>query len=100
MAPSGAITAVQSPGGFDCRSISGALAPDGTLNMGTTFHCFDERAHTDAAVPPAARRNRRILRTAMEKQGFVAYGKEWWHFTLAGEPFPDTYFDFAIAPRR
>ena len=22
--------------------------------------------------------------------------KEWWHFTLAHEPFPDTYFDFPV----
>ncbi len=22
--------------------------------------------------------------------------REWWHFTLVGEPFPDTYFDFSV----
>ena len=32
----------------------------------------------------------------MTHGGFRPYKKEWWHFTLAGEPFPDTYFDFPI----
>jgi D-alanyl-D-alanine dipeptidase len=85
----------------DCRSIAGPLAPDGSLNMGTTFDCFDERAHTaDAGVPAEARRNRLLLKMAMEKRGFVAYEPEWWHFTLANEPHPRTAFDFEIEPAR
>jgi D-alanyl-D-alanine dipeptidase len=32
----------------------------------------------------------------MKKYGFAPYSKEWWHFTLQSEPFPDTYFDFEI----
>ena len=24
------------------------------------------------------------------------YEKEWWHFTLTPEPFPDTYFNFPV----
>jgi D-alanyl-D-alanine dipeptidase len=32
----------------------------------------------------------------MEPAGFVNYEKEWWHFTLKNEPFPNTYFDFDI----
>jgi zinc D-Ala-D-Ala dipeptidase len=81
----------------DCRSIAGPLAPDGSLDMGTTFDCFDERAHAaDSGTPAAARRNRLLLRAVMEKHGFVAYPQEWWHFTLAAEPFPKTAFDFEI----
>jgi D-alanyl-D-alanine dipeptidase len=87
----------------DCRLIAGPLAPagplasDGSLDMGTTFDCFDERAHAaDSGTPAAARRNRLLLRTVMEKHGFVAYAQEWWHFTLANEPFPKTAFDFEI----
>jgi D-alanyl-D-alanine dipeptidase len=34
----------------------------------------------------------------MEKHGFAGYTPEWWHFTLAREPFPDTSFDFEIRP--
>ena len=28
--------------------------------------------------------------------GFVSLAEEWWHFTLANEPYPDTYFDFPV----
>jgi zinc D-Ala-D-Ala dipeptidase len=81
----------------DCRTTVGPLAPDGSLDMGTTFDCFDERAHAaDAHVSPEARRNRLLLRTVMEKHGFLPYAQEWWHFTLASEPFPKTRFDFEI----
>jgi D-alanyl-D-alanine dipeptidase len=81
----------------DRRRIDGPLAPDASLNMGTTFDCFDERAHAASdGVPPEARRNRLLLRMAMEKHGFVPYPQEWWHFTLANEPFPNTAFDFEI----
>jgi D-alanyl-D-alanine dipeptidase len=40
--------------------------------------------------------NRGELRTAMQHNGFRPYDREWWHFTLRGEPFPDTYFDFPV----
>jgi len=81
----------------DFRTRTGAAAPDGSLDMGTTFDCFDERSHTDSPdISPAARRNRALLRAAMERQGFVNYPKEWWHFTLANEPYPDTPFDFEV----
>ena len=83
----------------DCRALAGRLAPDGSLNMGTTFDCFDERSHAaDTATPAEARRNRARLRGMMEKHGFAGYAPEWWHFTLAREPFPDTSFDFEIQP--
>jgi D-alanyl-D-alanine dipeptidase len=83
----------------DCRAPApaGALAADGSLDMGTAFDCFDERSHTDdPRISPQARHNRALLRSAMEKRGFVNYQKEWWHFTLSDEPYPDTSFDFEI----
>src|SRR5205823_5559220 len=48
----------------DCRSVSGAAtAADGSLEMGTAFDCFDQRAHADSAgIAPEARHNRRLLR--------------------------------------
>ena len=62
------------PASPDCRAVSGPLAPDGTLNMGTTFDCFDERAHANADVPPEARRNRGPLaRRPGRSEGFVGY---------------------------
>ena len=28
--------------------------------------------------------------------GFQPYPQEWWHFTLKGEPYPETYFNFPV----
>jgi D-alanyl-D-alanine dipeptidase len=64
------------------------------LDCGTPFDFFDPRSHGDAAgLSEAARANRARLRRAMERHGFRPYPNEWWHFTLAGEPWPDRYFD-------
>lgn len=41
--------------------------------------------------------NRRVLRTVMERSGFAAYEREWWHYALRDEPFPDRYFDMPVA---
>jgi hypothetical protein len=59
------------------------------LDMGTTYDFFDELAHTaNPNVSAEARRNRLLLKSVMEKFGFRGYEYEWWHFTLANEPFP------------
>ena len=74
--------------------------PDGNLrerDMGTRFDFFSPySAPSDRRVSEEARSNRRLLADAMRKSGFIPYGKEWWHFTLAHEPFPQTYFDFEV----
>jgi D-alanyl-D-alanine dipeptidase len=87
--------------GADCRTAAdGSTAPDGSVGMGTTFDCFDARAAFAApGLPPAARDGRARLRRAMERRGFVPYAAEWWHFTLAPEPFPNRAFDWEIRPR-
>jgi D-alanyl-D-alanine dipeptidase len=41
---------------------------------------------------------RDFLRQGMIAAGFEQYPEEWWHYTLANEPYPDTYFDFSITP--
>jgi D-alanyl-D-alanine dipeptidase len=67
------------------------------LDMGTPFDFFDPKSgseHADLTVTQRA--NRTLLQTVMEKQGFKPYPKEWWHFTLKEEPYPDTYFNFVI----
>ena len=43
-----------------------------------------------------AQKNRALLAAAMMRGGFRAYDREWWHYALADEPFPDTYFDFPV----
>lgn len=70
---------------------------DNGIDMGAGFDCFDEKSHTlNKTIEPAPRLHRILLKALMEKYGFVNYDKEWWHYTLKGEPFPDTYFDFDI----
>jgi D-alanyl-D-alanine dipeptidase len=70
---------------------------DNSIDMGTGFDCFHELAHTaNGQVGVTQRLHRLLLKTLMEKHGFVNYDKEWWHFTLKDEPFPDTYFDFPV----
>ena len=67
------------------------------LAMGTPFDFFSPRAApSDRSVSAEAQANRGLLAEAMERRGFVPYNKEWWHFTLRSEPFPDSYFDFPI----
>jgi D-alanyl-D-alanine dipeptidase len=74
-------------------------APDGSVAMGTTFDCFDVKANTAApGLSREDRENRQLLVEAMQAQGFANYPREWWHFTLKNEPYPDTFFDFAIRP--
>lgn len=68
------------------------------LDMGTEFDFFGSTSHTlSEHVSPTAKNNRQLLLTIMESSGFINYDKEWWHFTLKDEPFPNTYFDFDIA---
>jgi zinc D-Ala-D-Ala dipeptidase len=82
-----------------CTAPADRRFPDSSLDMGTAFDCFDPLSHTEnPAVPPEAARNRLLLRAVMEKHGFRNYPREWWHFTLRDEPFPNTFFDLPVAP--
>ena len=68
------------------------------LDMGSPFDYFGEISHPDYQdISEKQHENRMLLRDLMVKNGFIPYEKEWWHFTLADEPFPDTYFDFSIS---
>ena len=49
--------------------------------MPSTYDEFSERAYPDyAGGAPAERARRDLLRSAMEREGFTVYAKEWWHF--------------------
>jgi D-alanyl-D-alanine dipeptidase len=75
--------------------------PDNSINMGTAYDCFDPRAHTlDRRITGLPHRNRLLLKRTMEAAGFEHYPNEWWHFTLAGERYPNRYFDFPVERRR
>ena len=81
----------------DCRNPSTSRFSDNSLDMGTGYDCFDPLSHTDnPTVSQKARENRLLLKSVMEKHGFVNYSKEWWHFTLRKEPFKNKYFDFSV----
>ncbi|CAF4407713.1 unnamed protein product [Rotaria sp. Silwood2] len=70
---------------------------DGTIDMGSSFDLFDEASHTNSTLVNKAYQERRIMfKNLMEQVGFINYDREWWHYRLINEPFPDTYFDFDI----
>jgi zinc D-Ala-D-Ala dipeptidase len=70
--------------------------PDNSVGMGTSYDCFDPRSHTLNSRGRALR-NRLLLKRTMEAAGFEPYDKEWWHFTLRDERYPDRYFDFPVS---
>lgn len=70
---------------------------DNSLDMGSGFDCLDKVAFVNnQSISQQAKKNRLFLQQIMLKNGFVPYPKEWWHFTLKKEPFPHTYFNFAV----
>lgn len=71
--------------------------PGAELDMGSHFDYFGPQSWPDfLEIRPDQRAHRMLLQNVMKKHGFKPYAREWWHFTLANEPFPDTYFDFPI----
>lgn len=82
---------------YDCTLPYGKRFRDNSIEMGTGFDCFDEKAHAySQSVNAVAYHNRSMFRAVMGKYGFVPYVNEWWHFTFRDEPFPRTYFDFPV----
>ncbi|MFE3498020.1 M15 family metallopeptidase [Streptomyces sp. NPDC059175] len=81
-----------------CYAPQAERFPDDSLDMGTGFDCFDTLSHTDdPRIRGTQRTNRRFLEDTLSAFGFVNLPEEWWHFTFAPEPFPDTYFDFPVS---
>ena len=67
------------------------------LDMGGDFDLMDARSHHDCPLCTEKQTaNRELLRALMTQNGFTDYSEEWWHYRLAHEPYPDTYFDFPI----
>lgn len=72
---------------------TGALVP-----MGGGHDLMDVVSHHGAeGITRAETENRQHLCSIMESSGFNLYDREWWHYSLKNEPYPDTYFDFPIA---
>lgn len=67
------------------------------LDMGSAWDFFGALSHPDYPnLNKQQRANRLLLRNLMIEAGFNPYEKEWWHFTLSDEPFPNTYFNFPV----
>ncbi|MFB9057771.1 M15 family metallopeptidase [Mariniflexile ostreae] len=67
------------------------------LDMGSDFDFFGKASWVNyQSITDKQKENRQILQRIMLKHGFRNYSKEWWHFTLRHEPFPNTYFDFPV----
>ena len=74
------------------RLTTGELAP-----MGGDHDLMDSLSHHGAeGITQVEAGNRQDLRALMKASGFLSYDREWWHYTLKDEPYPDTYFDFPI----
>lgn len=73
------------------------------VDMGSHFDFFGTASHTmflgkyeKGVVTKQHQQNRLLLRRVMKKHGFTPYDNEWWHFTLANQPYPKTYFNFPV----
>lgn len=67
------------------------------LDMGSKFDFFGIQSWVNyKGITEKQKHNRQFLQTIMLKYGFKNYPREWWHFTLKEEPFPNTYFDFPV----
>lgn len=83
----------------DCTANVNLRAPEGSVDMGTSYDCSDVKANTSAtSITAAQRRWRERLVLAMARRGFVNYSKEWWHFSLPGTG--RQAYDFPITPRK
>ncbi|MBQ2324198.1 MAG: M15 family metallopeptidase [Oscillospiraceae bacterium] len=68
------------------------------VDMGSPFDLFSELSHPDSrTVTQEQYDNRMLLRRAMLRNGFAPIDCEWWHFALAQEPYPETYFEFPVS---
>jgi D-alanyl-D-alanine dipeptidase len=73
------------------------LATGSLVPMGGNHDLMDSVSHHGATgITPVEARNRRSLCSIMESSGFNSFDYEWWHYSLADEPYPNTHFDFPI----
>jgi D-alanyl-D-alanine dipeptidase len=102
LAPAGAQTAPFDPHAHygPCDGAIAQRAPDTSVDMGTGFDCFSLKSYTrSSAIGAEPRALRERLRSAMMRQGFKNYFREWWHFAYDGTA-PPALHDTPIAPRR
>ncbi|WP_452222405.1 M15 family metallopeptidase [Lacinutrix salivirga] len=67
------------------------------LDMGTPYDFFGQQSWVAySEINKEQQANRQLLQDVMLSNGFRNYPKEWWHFTLRGEPYRNKYFDFLV----
>jgi len=67
------------------------------LDMGSGWDFFGNKSWIDYdSITDLQKNNRKYLQKIMNQNGFESYSKEWWHFTLIDEPYPNTYFNFTF----
>ena len=67
------------------------------LDMGSGWDFFGNKSWIDYdSITDSQKNNRNYLQNIMNQNGFKSFSKEWWHFTLIDEPYPNTYFDFTF----
>lgn len=67
------------------------------VDMGGHFDLMDPVSATDSPlVTDQQRRNRMLLKQAMNMQGFVNYAPEWWHYRMEPEPDITAHFSFPV----
>lgn len=80
-----------------CENPVGERFADNSVDMGTGFDCFSPLSHTlNPMIAGAAHEHRLLLKSLMEENGFKNLAEEWWHYTLADEPYPHSYFDVPV----
>lgn len=73
------------------------MATGKEVDMGSPFDFFGDISHPDyKGITDEQFENRMFLQDAMKRAGFLPMDCEWWHYTLADEPYPDTYFQFPV----
>jgi zinc D-Ala-D-Ala dipeptidase len=99
LVPSGSAAGKGSPPKSDCASPASDRGQDGSIDMGTSFDCFDPKANTASpSVQPEQRKARMLLKSILEPAGFQNYAAEWWHFTYTRARDKKRY-NFPIVPR-
>lgn len=74
------------------------MATGKEVDMGSPFDLFSEESHPDyRGITEEQFQNRMQLQQVMLRHGFEPIDCEWWHFRLAEEPYPDTYFEFPVS---
>jgi D-alanyl-D-alanine dipeptidase len=76
------------------------LGTNTLVAMGGGHDLMDSASHHRArSITAVETSNRQSLCAVMEASGFEPFDREWWHYSLIDEPYPNIYFDFPIVVR-